>query len=102
MEIKEIIKLVVDTLEVNKPNDMEVLCLPHGREDHVDARSIIFKLADIDEHPVQAVSKELGCTTDMGIYALERFHKVIHTRLLFSIKFEQCLKKYFELENITI
>lgn len=102
MKIKEIIQLVVDTLEVNSPYDLEVLPLPHGRSEHVDARCIIFKIADIDEHTVYDVGKELGCKTDMGVYALARFHRIIHTHQHFNSKFEKCLKKYFEVEKIKI
>jgi len=102
MEIKAIIKIVVDTLEVNSPADLELLVLPHGRIEHMDARSVIFKIADIDEHQMCDVSKELGCSIDMGNYALDRFHKQIYTHRRLNSKFEECLNKYFELENITI
>ncbi len=102
MEIKEIIKLVVDTLEVNSPADLELLVLPHGRIEHMDARSIILKITEIDEHHIYDVCKEFGCTIDMGIYALDRFHKQIHTHRQLNSKFEECLNKYLEQENITI
>lgn len=107
MQIKEIINLVADELNLCK-YEREILALPYSSTKTRNAFTIILKLCQIDEQDPEEVRKEIVSIQTWKLsmnrynYSLVRFYQLIDRDLEFTRIYNKCLNSYLTKADVSL